>query len=413
MALTDRGRPLIGIIGQGYVGLSLVEVFCSHGERVIGVDNNPRRVSELNSMNIAGDIISNSLLKSFVEKHLYFATSDLKAISDCDVVIIAVPTPLDSDNNPDLSILKRACHEIARYLKSNALVINESTSFPGTLRVLIAGEIAGLRDDNAKFLEFACSPERVNPGLNQSSNTSTPRVVSGLTQSSKLRALEFYKKFFKEVHLVSTPEVAELSKLLENSYRLINIAFINELNDFCNKVGMDLREVIQAASTKPFGFEPFFPSVGIGGHCIPVDPEYLLDFAASRGAELPILRASADSNRSHPAKIIRFLQANLGDLSGKSVLIEGVTYKANVADVRESPAEKLRESLLGFGAKVSWHDPLISSWLDSRPSDSMNFDLVILSVMHQNTDLTRVVKSGKIVCDLTGTLKNSRNVLVF
>jgi len=395
------------------VGLSLMEIFCTHGANVIGVDNSPKRVNELNNGEVSPDLISNSKLKAFIRQNLYLATSNYAAISDCNIVIIAVPTPIDSDNNPDLSILRKACRDIATHLKKDALVINESTSFPGTLRNLVASEIAELRVDKAESLDFACSPERVNPGVNLPSTKSTPRVVSGITDSSRKRVLEFYKSFIDEVHLVIEPEIAEMAKLLENSYRLINIAFVNELNDLCNKVGIDLREVIQAASTKPFGFAPFYPSAGIGGHCIPIDPEYLLEFAKASGSDLPTLRSSAESNRNHAKRIIRFVQSKVGNLSGKSVLIEGVTYKSDVSDVRETPAEKLRELLSELGAEVSWHDPLIKSWKNSLPSNSRNFDVVIFCMAHQVTDLKRIVNSGRFIFDLTGTLENTEKVIVF
>ena len=304
----------VGIVGLGYVGLSLVRALCDCKTRVYGFDINSERVNQLSGGVSPNESISSSEVLHFIQKGLLTVHSEIEDLGICDVVVIAVPTPLTEEGEPDYRPLKAACEDLAKVLRRDALLINESTSHPGTLRDFIKPIISSFREDKGAEILFACSPERVNPGDTIHSIKSTPRVISGIGDAAKSAAGNFYSLFVENIHVAQTPEIAEMSKLLENSFRLVNIAFINELNDFCLKRDIPIREVISAASTKPFGFMPFQPSAGIGGHCIPVDPEYLLKSAMSESISLPILESAAESNRHQPERIIRFIEEKFGEI---------------------------------------------------------------------------------------------------
>jgi len=396
----------VSIVGLGYVGLSLVKALCDRGYQVLGVDIDGDRVEGLLASKTPNESISDSDLQSYIDSDLFHATTDPTLLKDIDTVIIAVPTPLSEDGEADYKFLVNACDLISNHLKADALLINESTSHPGTLRDLIAPIVIKSRGDRAKDIKFACSPERVNPGDVVFSHGNTPRVVSGLDNHAKERVRDFYADFVDHIFVASTPEVAEMSKLLENSFRLVNISFINEINDYCVSQGIPVREVIQAASTKPFGFMPFLPGPGVGGHCIPVDPAYLLQDAAEKGKALPLLEKALQSNRSRSSQITSFLKTELGSLKGKKVLIEGVTYKPNVTDTRETPAEPLLESLTAEGAQVHWHDSLVQNWNkseSSRVSDN-KWDITLVLVLHEDSDVSELIRHSELIFDFTGKL---------
>lgn len=399
----------VGIVGLGYVGLSLVKSLCAKGIQVIGLDIDKTRVLDLQNSISPNESISNEELQRYISSGTLRVTTDPKSLKETSAVIIAVPTPLDDRNQPDYRPLQKACEIIATSLKDDVLLINESTSHPGTLRDFIAPLISQLREDSAKSIKFACSPERVNPGDPTFDHSNTPRVVSGLDEEAKRGVKDFYAEFAEEVFLASTPEVAEMSKLLENSFRLINISFINEISDYCLNRGIPIREVIAAASTKPFGFMAFYPGPGIGGHCIPVDPAYLLKDALSHGSRLPILQTSLDRNTSRHELLIEYLERELGGLSGKKILLEGVTYKPNVTDTRETPSKSLFDGLLSAGAKIAWHDPLVSNWNNSKPSkvSSEFWDATLLLVKHNETAVSELLENSKVVYDFTGQLPSS------
>jgi len=398
----------VGIVGLGYVGLALVRSLCSNGTIVVGYDLNELRVKEIQKFNSPNESISNDELEKYIVSGLFSATADTHSLAGANIVIIAVPTPLDETGNPDYLPLKRACELIAQDLKSDVLLINESTSHPGTLRELIKPRISSLRNDKGVDIKFACSPERVNPGDSIYGHFNTPRVVSGLSESAKIEVKKFYSEFVKEVFLASSPEVAEMSKLLENSFRLVNISFINEINDYCIQRGIPVREVIAAAGTKPFGFMPFYPGPGVGGHCIPVDPAYLLKDAADYGKELPILKSSLSANASRHKVVIEYLKEVLDGVSGKEILLEGVAYKPDVTDTRETPALQLLTGLKQSGANVYWHDPIISEWGGalSTPVASKKWDAVLVLIRHRLTDIDQILANAKLVFDFTGTITN-------
>jgi len=383
-----------------------VNSLCAKGIPTLGVDIDRNRILTLMESVTPNESLSEKALRSYLQDNLFLATDNFADIRECSIVIVAVPTPLLPDREPDYGPLKSACALIAPNLKNEALLINESTSHPGTLRDLIAPLVAGKRTDMAQGIKFACSPERVNPGDLQYSHSNTPRVVSGLDEVAKTKVKEFYENFVNEVLVVSTPEVAEMSKLLENSFRMVNISFINEISDYCSNKGIPVREVIAAASTKPFGFMPFFPGPGVGGHCIPVDPVYLLKNANEDEIELPILESAMKLNENRYRAIVGYLDKQMNGLSGKKILIEGITYKPNVRDTRETPATNILRGLKDVGAQASWHDPLISSWngSDSTPISAEIWDAILLLVFHDSTNTSELLANSKRIFDFTGRM---------
>jgi len=311
------------------------------------------------------------------------------------VVIIAVPTPLDSDGKPDISILESAVDSITPNLAEGALVINESTSYIGTLRGVIAEPINA---KNPKVEDFAVSPERVDPGNLLFGVKNTPRLVGGINERATNRAAKFYEKFCDHVVKVSSPEVAEAAKLLENTFRFVNIGFINEFTQIMNALQIPASEVISAATTKPYGFMPFFPNVGIGGHCIPVDPLYLQKNAQDVNNSSKYIETSEAQNHLMPKYSVERLEKLFGSLKAKKVLVVGISYKPDIADTRESPAQAVMEHLKASGAAVFWHDPLIASFEGKSSSQvSGEYDLALVLVKHQSLDMS-AWRGGPIYC---------------
>jgi len=379
----------IVVVGQGYVGLPLAVAALRAGHSVIGLDNNEHRVSTLSQGISPVEDIADEDFSTYLGNGLYTATSDAAASQGADVIAVCVPTPLNSKHEPDLSALKASVSSIAQYLLRETLVIIESTVEPGTTRdfvlpLLLAG--SGLEESD---IDLAFSPERIDPANKKYTIANTPKLVAGLTDKAADRAVEFYSGFVNEVTRCSTLEVAETAKLLENSFRLINISFINEIAQMCDVMGVDVNEVISAASTKPYGFMPFFPSAGIGGHCIPIDPIYLSHKAKSIGAPSSFIDLAQKINDERPGYFVAQASTLLGGLGGKKVLVVGVAYKPNVSDVRESAAEALVDGLRAAGALVSWHDDLVGEWRGEKSvALSSAFDLAILVNVHDGTDLS-------------------------
>jgi UDP-N-acetyl-D-glucosamine dehydrogenase len=378
----------ISVVGQGYVGLPLA-ISCAHaGFKVTGIDLNQEKVSMLNGHRSIVEDVSDAELKSVSESGKYKATSDFVIDPSTEIICICVPTPLGSNHQPDLDILKAATKDVGRSLKAGMLVIIESTIQPGTTRdvvVPILEKESGL--SRGQFL-VAYSPERIDPMNKKFTIKNTPKLVAGLTPVAAEKAKEFYSKFIDQVDVCDSLEVAETAKLLENSFRLVNISFINELAMFCQKIGIDVNDVIKAASTKPYGFMPFYPSVGVGGHCIPVDPLYLAQAARAVGAPTRFIELADEINLGMPTYFVGRASEMLGGLKGKKVLVIGVSYKPNVADVRETPVEALISGLKKSGAVVSWHDDLVKSWNgESSVAMGSGFDLAILATPHDYLDL--------------------------
>ena len=302
-----------------------------------------------------------------------------------------MPTPLSKSHKPDLAALTTAVTSVGKNLKSGILIIVESTIEPGTCRNILLPIL--LKESGLKLgdFELAYSPERIDPTNKKWSISNTPKLVAGLTENSANRARNFYGTFIDSITICSSLEIAETAKLLENSFRLVNISFINELAIFCQKIGVDITEVISAAATKPYGFMPFYPSVGVGGHCIPVDPIYLANAAQAVGAPSKFIDLADQINQEMPGYFVSRAEEKLGGLKAKKVLVVGVSYKPNVADVRESPVAALITGLKQKGALVSWHDDLVKEWNDEKSVPlSGNFDLAIITTPHDYLDLTQI-----------------------
>ena len=384
----------VAVVGQGYVGLPVALAAATNGYFVVGIDTNQNKISNLRNGIAEIEGVDSKELKSLVSRNSYLPSTDYSIIHDSDVILICVPTPLDARDNPNLSFLVEATKSVGKYMKRGTLVIIESTVAPGTTREILTPILereSGLSREDF-FVSF--SPERIDP-LNKTWNIkNTPKVVAGLNDKACDIAIDFYSKFIDQTIRCESLEVAETSKLLENSFRLINISFINEMAIFCNKFGIDVNHVIAAAATKPYGFLPFYPSIGIGGHCIPVDPVYLAAKAREIGASADFIDLATRINNTMPEFFVKRAEDILGDLQGKKILVIGVSYKPNVADTRETPVESLLLHLRKREAIVSWHDELVKEWNNERSVPiSEEFDLVILATPHDYIDLTQVGKT--------------------
>ena len=394
----------VAIIGQGYVGLTIAVGAAGVGHSVSGFDVNADLVDQLNTGRSHIEGVSSSGLKELIDKGLYKASTDAQVLADAEVVVIAVPTPLDSSRNPDLSFIQAAVALIQQHVQPGALIINESTSYPGTLRDEIAGRITG------KDFLYASSPERVDPGNDQWGTKNTPRLVGGLTPDATKKAKEFYSSFCDTVIEVSSPEVAEAAKIFENTFRQVNIALVNEFAQIADALGISGREVLDAAATKPYGFMEFNPGPGVGGHCIPVDPTYLAYVANKVGVPATFIKRANEVNLAMPAYVVKRVLAGAGgSVAGKSVVVVGVSYKANVADTRETPAAAIIDLLRAQGALVTWHDPLVSLWRTETSTTLVACDIAVVVTRHD------VVKEGDIaksayVFDCTGTIAGADGI---
>ena len=375
----------VSIIGQGYVGLPLAMAVAQAGHEVVGIDLDQSLIEKLKVGKSPIVDVTDDQITSAIKTGRYSLANNFGAGETSDVVVICVPTPLDSVNKPDFSFLIRALNSIVDHLQANALIINESTISPGTTRGLIKETL----DKAGIPYELAYSPERIDPANKKWTVINTPKLVAGLTPTATERAVAFYKTFVESVTTGSSPEVIETAKLLENSFRLVNISFINEIAQFCAAMNIDVREVVDAAATKPYGFMPFYPGAGVGGHCIPVDPSYLVSKAQEFGAPTRFIDLANELNRSLASYFTGVASGILGGLTGKKILVVGVAYKPEVADVRETPAEALIHELRAKGAKVSWHDELVQDWNGEKSVGlSSDFDLAILVNPHSNTNIS-------------------------
>jgi UDP-N-acetyl-D-glucosamine dehydrogenase len=388
----------VAIIGQGYVGLTIAVGAASAGHSVVGFDINDGLVAQLNSSKSHIEGISDSDLAGFISAGSYVASSDPSVLDGCDVVVIAVPTPLDADRNPDLSYVHAATYLISQHVKSPALIVNESTSYPGTLRKEIAGRITGVEH------LYASSPERVDPGNNQWGTKNTPRLIGGLTSAAVAKAVQFYGSFCDNIIEVSSPEVAEAAKIFENTFRQVNIALVNEFAQIADALGISGREVLDAAATKPYGFMPFNPGAGVGGHCIPVDPSYLAHVANEVGVPATFIKRANEVNLAMPAYVVkRVVAGGGGSLKGKKVVVVGVSYKSYIADTRETPAAAVIDLLREQGATVTWHDDLVGNWRGESSSPIAGADIAVVVTMHEGVDLDTIKACG-YVFDCTGSI---------
>jgi UDP-N-acetyl-D-glucosamine dehydrogenase len=374
----------VAIIGLGYVGRSIAQAVVGAGHSVTGFDTKSDVIPELK---ISGD---------------FKGTTDASSIGDAEVIVIAVPTPLDGARKPDLSAVKAACKTIIGNVKKQVLVINESTSYPGTLR----NEIAGVIEKAAGLGHlYASSPERVDPGNEKWTQKNTPRLLAGLTPEATALARKFYTSFCDEIIEVSTPEVAEAAKLFENTFRQVNIALVNEFAQISGALNIPTREVLDAAATKPFGFMSFQPGPGVGGHCIPVDPSYLAYAAENVGVPAEFIKRANQVNLGMPAYVVSRIAKDTGSLKGKKVVVIGVSYKANVPDTREAPSALVIDELKKLGAEVSWHDPVVGKWKGQTSSELNGFDVAIVVTKHDTVDEAAIKASAAYVFDCTGSIK--------
>ena len=381
----------ITVVGQGYVGLPLAIEASKAGFTVYGMDNNKEKIKFLNDGKSIIEDLTDEVIKKSIESKNYMPTTNPEVIAQSQVVLICVPTPLSPSHKPDLTILIGAITIVGKNLKARSLVIVESTIEPGTCRNVLLPILvkeSGLKESE---FELAYSPERIDPTNKKWSINNTPKLVAGLTDSAARKAESFYGKFIDSITKCSSLEIAETAKLLENSFRLVNISFINELAIFCQKIGIDVSEVISAAATKPYGFMPFYPSIGVGGHCIPVDPIYLANAAKAVGAPSRFIELADQINQEMPGYFVGRAEEKLGGLKKKRILVVGVSYKPNVADVRETPVESLIVGLKQKGAQVSWHDDLVKEWNgEMSVTLSIDFDLAIIATPHDYLDLTKL-----------------------
>jgi UDP-N-acetyl-D-glucosamine dehydrogenase len=399
----------IVVVGQGYVGLPIALAAAESGYTVIGFDLNEKLVKNLNSGISHIEDIESDRLASLLKDKAYSATYDSDSIRDCDVAVIAVPTPLDSNREPDLSFVISAAEILGKNLIKSALIINESTSYPGTLRNVIAPIVNKLKSATANHM-FAISPERVDPGNLKWQVANTPRLYSGLTPDASRATREFYEKFCSNLVEVSTPEVAESAKLFENTFRQVNIALVNEFAVIMRAMNIPVHEVLDAASTKPYGFMKFVPGIGVGGHCIPVDPNYLAFAANKVGVESKFINLANQVNLEMPKLLLQRIAKEIkSDLKYKKVLICGVAYKANISDTRESPSEILYHELEGLGAQVSWYDPNVHTWIGGSGLNQVveKFDVSIIAQIHDSMDLKLLTSSAEFVFDCTNKLAGS------
>lgn len=412
----------LGVIGLGYVGLPLALEKAKAGFKVIGFDIQQSRVDMVNSgQNYIGDII-NKEFEEIINGNKLKATTDFSKIKELDVVTICVPTPLDEHYQPNISYVINSTKEIAKYLHSGMLIILESTTYPGTTREVVMPilEESGLKCGVDFYLAF--SPERVDPGNKLYNTKNTPKVVGGITEQCTDLAAILYENILEgEIHRVSSPEVAEMEKILENSYRNVNIALANEMAILCNRMGIDVWEVIEAAKTKPYGFQAFYPGPGVGGHCIPIDPFYLTWKAREYDYHTRLIEIAGEINNYMPEytveRAMKILNQDSIALKNSKIMILGVTYKQDVDDIRESAALKVIETLEKYGATVVYNDPYISEFTDKKSKthyksidltreNLKSVDLVIITTMHNCYDYSFITQHAKRIFDTKNATKN-------
>jgi UDP-N-acetyl-D-glucosamine dehydrogenase len=399
----------VAIIGQGYVGLTISAFAAEHFD-VVGFDSNQKIVDQLNLGYSHIEGVESSKLQSLIKSGKFKASSKGVDIHGSEIVVIAVPTPLTHDRKPDLTYIEAACKTIGENISEPILIVNESTSFPGTLRSFIKPAIEKYTSSQIEHL-YAISPERVDPGRGDFNQKNTPRLYSGITSEATVKTRQFYSKFCHNLVEVSSPEVAEAAKLFENTFRQVNIALVNEFAQIAHSLGISVYETLDAANTKPYGFMKFTPSAGVGGHCIPVDPTYLAAVAEEHGAPATFIRRANEVNLEMSEYIVRRVAAdNGGNLQGKSVLVVGVAYKPNVADVRETAAELVIQHLRSQGAVVSWHDDIVGSWKGESSTPLNGADIAVVVTKHDLVDEKMILASAPYVFDTTGKVKGAKGL---
>jgi len=403
----------IGIVGTGYVGLPLAVAFAEAGHDVVGLDADPRKVEGLNAGRSHVEDIPDEALAPLGER--LRATGSYADLGECDAVIVCVPTPLTGSREPDLTHLNDAAASLAGVLREGQLVVLESTTYPGTTRERLAPILERSGMSAGEGFHLAFSPERIDPGRTDYTVRTTPKLVGGLTAACTERARELYALICEQVVVVSTPEAAELAKLLENIFRSVNIALVNELAQLCDRLGIDVWEVVEAAATKPFGFMRFDPGPGMGGHCLPVDPFYLAFKAREHDFYPEFIELAGKVNRAQPAycvdRVARALNEQRKAVNGSAVLLLGVSYKPGVGDTREAPSLEIATLLRDLGAEVSYHDPhvpeLPALGLESTDLEEAlsRADAVAVITAHPEVDFDDVVARAPLVVDFRGVTR--------
>ena len=422
----EKREITVGVVGLGYVGLPLAVEKAKAGFKTIGFDVQDEKVKMVNEgHNYIGDVVDNDL-KEIVKKGMLKATSDFSFIKDVDFIAICVPTPLDEHQQPDISYVENSAKEISKYLSKETMVVLESTTYPGTTEELIKPILekgSGLKCGQDFYLGF--SPERVDPGNAVYKTKNTPKVVGAIGKDATEVIAKMYRTVLgADIHEVSSPAVAEMEKILENTYRNINIGLVNELAMLCEKMGISLWEVVDAAKTKPYGFQPFYPGPGLGGHCIPLDPYYLDWKAREYGFHTSLIQASGIINDRMPEYCVERASKILSkkfkkSMNGAKALVLGVAYKNDIDDYRESPALKVIEELQKEGAEVKFYDPWISKYkykgeihegLEKLDEETVkNADIVIFTAAHSNFDYDMISKNAKAIFDTRNAMKNVKN----
>jgi len=421
----ESRRAHLAVIGLGYVGLPLAVEFGQAGFRVAGIDIDRNRVTQLQRGHSYIQDVPTKDVRQLVRDDLLTATTDFSVLRRCDAVNVCVPTPLSKQRDPDVSYIVSAAQEIARYLHRGMLVILESTTYPGTTVELILPllEATGMKVGEDFFLAF--SPERVDPG-NPSFNTrNIPKVVGGVTPACTEVAVALYRQRLEKVVAVSSPQVAEMVKLLENTFRSVNIGLVNEMALMCARMKIDVWEVIEAASTKPFGFMPFFPGPGLGGHCIPIDPFYLSWKARASGFEARFIELAGHVNAHMPEHVVDLVAHALNQrgtaVRGSRVLVLGVAYKADIDDTRESPSLDIMQTLADRGAKVEYSDPHVPKLafggatlrsVPLTPARLKAFDCVVVSTAHKTFPYSLILRHARAVVDTRNAYKSRRSTKI-
>ncbi|MBN86278.1 MAG: UDP-N-acetyl-D-glucosamine dehydrogenase [Dehalococcoidia bacterium] len=416
----------IGVVGMGYVGLPLAAAVFEEGYSVIGFDLDPSKVEALQTGTPYLKHLGDDFSKAMADSDRFIATDSVNALVDADIIVLCVPTPLGKHNEPDLSYVLNSTRSIADILRKGHLIVLESTTYPGTTRdeMLPILEESGLKHGEDFFLAY--SPEREDPGRKTETTQSIPKLVGGIDKISGELAFTFYNSVIQSVHLVSSAEVAESAKLLENIYRAVNIALVNEMKLILERLNIDVWEVIEAASTKPFGFQAFYPGPGLGGHCIPIDPFYLTWKAKEVGMPTRFIELAGEVNQKMPDLVVSRVESALNDdsksLNGSSVLVVGVAYKPDVDDIRETPAALLIQLMQAKGANVSYHDPHVPNFPSMRAydislssvelsQDSINsYDIILISTDHSCIDWDAIAMNAKIVVDTRNALSQCSEI---
>ena len=416
------GTVKVGIIGLGYVGLPLAVAFARNGVGVLGFEKSQNKTEMVNAAkNYIGDVTDSDLTKVVQETKKLSSTTDFTRIGECDAAIICVPTPLDKFKKPDMTYIEQSCIDIGRNMKSGTFVSLESTTYPTTTESFMKPVIereSGLKEGEDFWLCF--SPERVDPGNKDYKTENTPKVVGALGEDAKQIAVALYSLAVKHLHVVSSPRIAEMVKILENTYRLVNISLVNELALLSGKMDIDIWEVIEAAKTKPYGFQAFYPGPGIGGHCIPLDPFYLEHIAKNYNFELSMIHTAGAINDLMPYRMMNKISFALNRhkkaINGSTVLFLGVAYKPDIDDARESPALLVMEQVAKKGARVLYHDPYISEVTDDHGNhyagteltDELiaSADCVVFTTNHSCFDTMRVTSNAKLVVDMRNVVRD-------